>query len=102
MDAMGHPSSRRDFLKIASAGSAARAAGCAPDALEPAREARLTGRVVLPDDPGYEDARESYNGRFSKHPLAIAFCQDTSDVVNAIRWANARGVPVRPRSGRHS
>lgn len=98
--------SRRHFLKLAGAGSAAFAAGCAPGALEPALEpaskARLTGRVVLPGDPGYEDARESYNGRFSRHPLAIAFCQDPGDVVNAIRWANARGVPLQPRSGRHS
>ncbi|KYF52005.1 hypothetical protein BE04_18530, partial [Sorangium cellulosum] len=63
---------------------------------------RLTGRVVLPGDPGYDDAREVQNARFSRSPRAIVFCQDAQDVVNAIKWATARGAEIRARSGRHS
>ncbi|XXX82805.1 FAD-binding oxidoreductase [Sorangium sp. So ce134] len=63
---------------------------------------RLTGRVVLPGDPGYDDAREVHNARFSRSPRAIVFCQDAQDVVNAVRWATARGAEIRARSGRHS
>ncbi|WP_438016556.1 FAD-binding oxidoreductase [Sorangium sp. So ce315] len=62
---------------------------------------RLTGRVVLPGDPGYDDAREGYNARFSRHPSAVVFCQDAQDVASAVRWATARGVEIRARSGRH-
>ncbi|WP_437733070.1 FAD-binding oxidoreductase [Sorangium sp. So ce1335] len=62
---------------------------------------RLTGRVVLPGDPGYDDAREVYNARFSRRPAAIVFCQDAQDVANAVRWATARGAEIRARSGRH-
>ncbi|MRG96711.1 FAD-binding oxidoreductase [Polyangium spumosum] len=94
-------SSRRQFLQMAGASGAALAAGLEPGAAGAVQGERLTGRVVVPGDLGYEDARESYNGRFSRHPLAIVFCQNVNDVVNAIRWARARGVPVRPRSGRH-
>lgn len=62
---------------------------------------RLTGRVVLPGDPGYDDAREVYNARFSRRPSVIVFCQDAQDVANAVRCAAARGVEIRARSGRH-
>ncbi|WP_437876064.1 FAD-binding oxidoreductase [Sorangium sp. So ce513] len=62
---------------------------------------RLTGRVVLPGDPGYDDAREVYNARFSRRPSAVVFCQDAQDVANAVRCATARGVEIRARSGRH-
>ncbi|WP_437957130.1 FAD-binding oxidoreductase [Sorangium sp. So ce119] len=64
-------------------------------------EPRLTGRVVLPGDTGYDDAREVYNARFSRRPSAIVFCQDAQDVANAVRWAAARDAEIRARSGRH-
>ncbi|MGK3988109.1 FAD-binding oxidoreductase [Sorangium sp. So ce136] len=64
-------------------------------------EPRLTGRIVLPNDPGYDDAREVYNARFSRRPGAIVFCQEAQDVVNTVRWATARGAEIRARSGRH-
>ena len=35
-------------------------------------------------------------------PRAIVFCGNDGDVANAIRWARENGVPLRPRSGRHS
>ncbi|MGK4000996.1 FAD-binding oxidoreductase [Sorangium sp. So ce1036] len=67
----------------------------------PRPEPRLTGRVVLPGDPGYDDAREVHNARISRNPGAIVFCQDAGDAANAVRWAAARGVEIRARSGRH-
>jgi FAD/FMN-containing dehydrogenase len=63
---------------------------------------RLTGRVVLPGDPGYDEARTNFNLRFDVRPLVIVFCQTTCDVANAVRWARAHDVPVSVRSGRHS
>ena len=58
--------------------------------------------MVRPGDPDYDDARADYNARFSLHPSAIVFCANDADVANAIRWARENGVPLRPRSGRHS
>lgn len=63
---------------------------------------RLTGRVVLPGDPGWDDARKAFNQRFDVQPKAVVYCQSTNDVVNAVRWARANGVPFRARSGRHN
>lgn len=36
---------------------------------------KLTGRIVFPDDPGYDNARMDYNTRFSKYPCAIVFAK---------------------------
>lgn len=67
-----------------------------------AGEPVLTGDVVWPTDPRYDEARQDYNTRFDVHPRVIVFCHDAQDVRNAVRWAVFHGVPVRPRCGRHS
>lgn len=61
----------------------------------------LTGDIVRPGDPGYEEARLGYNRLFAHAPAAIVFCADTHDVVNALNWARRTNTPVRVRSGRH-
>ncbi|VBB04991.1 Hypothetical protein LUCI_0197 [Lucifera butyrica] len=63
---------------------------------------RLTGRIVFPDDPGYEKARMDFNTRFSKYPRVIVFCQRVQDVINAVKWARENDTPIRARCGRHS
>lgn len=63
---------------------------------------RLTGRVVLPEDPQYASARQVFNTFFNKYPLIIVFAQNAKDVSNAIRWARCRDIPIRLRSGRHN
>ena len=65
-------------------------------------ETTLTGRVVYPGDPGWDDARKDFNQRFDVQPRAVVYCQDVTDVANAIRWAREHHVPLRARSGRHS
>jgi FAD/FMN-containing dehydrogenase len=62
----------------------------------------LTGEVIRPGDPGYEQARLGYNRLYQRYPQAIVFCQETADVANAVRWARAAGIALRARSGRHS
>ncbi|KQL45284.1 dehydrogenase [Brevibacillus choshinensis] len=63
---------------------------------------RLTGRIVVPGDPAYNQARMEFNKRISKFPRVIVFCKRTQDVVNAVKWARENRVPIRVRSGRHS
>jgi FAD/FMN-containing dehydrogenase len=67
-----------------------------------AQSVGLTGRVIWPQDPAYEEARQSFNARFSRFPAAIVVCDNTSDVRNAVRWARQEGIPLRARSGGHS
>ncbi|HVT11912.1 MAG TPA: FAD-binding oxidoreductase [Fimbriimonadaceae bacterium] len=66
---------------------------------------QLTGRVIHQTDPGYVDAHLGFAIRFdydANKPTAIVFCQNTQDVVNAVKWARENKVRVRLRSGRHS
>jgi FAD/FMN-containing dehydrogenase len=67
-----------------------------------ARSAALTGRIIWPQDPNYDEARQSFNARFSRFPAAVVVCDNTEDVENAVRWARQEGMPVRARSGGHS
>ena len=34
----------------------------------------LTGNVVVPGDPEYEQARQEYNKAINKYPAAIVYC----------------------------
>lgn len=71
-----------------------------PEAL-PGEGTALTGRIVVPGDDDYDDARHVWNPRFSKFPMAIVYCQETQDVVNAVTWARENDVAFRIRSGGH-
>ncbi|MES1041176.1 FAD-binding oxidoreductase [Peribacillus simplex] len=64
--------------------------------------AKLTGRVVTPNDAEYEHARINNNLSFSKFPKVIVFCQNSNDVLNSLKWARENHTPFRVRSGRHS
>lgn len=37
------------------------------------KEPELTGRIVLPNDPLYNSARQEFNTFFNKFPLVIVF-----------------------------
>src|SRR5215204_1426112 len=67
-----------------------------------AQVAALTGLIIWPQDPSYDEARQSFNARFSHFPAAIVVCDNTDVVRNAVRWARQEGVPLRARSGGHS
>lgn len=67
--------------------------------------AGLTGRVLKRGDHGWSAARQSFNARFDPkqiEPKLIVFVQNTTDVVNAVKWAREHKVEFRIRSGRHS
>lgn len=65
---------------------------------------RLTGRVVLPTDPGFEKARlvSNYYTSKNKQPNAIVYCQCAQDVQNAVKWARCNSLNVHVRSGGHN
>jgi len=63
---------------------------------------RLGGRVFLPTDAGYDDAREIFNVMHDKRPAVVARCASTDDVVACVDVARRNGVLVAVRSGGHS
>ncbi|GAA1663071.1 FAD-binding oxidoreductase [Kribbella yunnanensis] len=64
--------------------------------------AQLRGELLVPGDPGYEDARHVYNGMIDRRPAVIARCRGVADVVHSVRFAVEHSLPVAIRGGGHS
>lgn len=62
----------------------------------------LTGRIVIPADPFYNEARQDYNRAIQQYPLIIDYCRDKRDVANAVIWSRKYHVPLRIRNGGHN
>jgi FAD/FMN-containing dehydrogenase len=62
----------------------------------------LPSTALLQDDPGYDEARISFNGILDRRPTAIVSCASTADVVEAVQAARAAGLPIAIRGGGHS
>ncbi len=67
----------------------------------PTDVAGIPGRVLLPDDSGYDEARRSWNRLFSHRPAAIVYPGSAEEVVDAVAWARGAGVALRIRGGGH-
>ena len=64
--------------------------------------AALRGDLIVPGDPGYDEARAVYNAMIDKRPAAIARCRDTADVITCVRFARRHGAEIAVRGGGHS
>ena len=64
--------------------------------------AALHGRLYLPGDRDYDEARAVWNGMHDRRPAAIAHCTSTADVVAAVNHARTHGLTVAVRGGGHS
>jgi len=62
----------------------------------------VKGRVILPSDPSYDEARRVWNGMIDKRPLAIVKCKDEEDVVNTVNYARENSLLLAIRGGGHS
>jgi len=60
------------------------------------------GELILPDDPGYDEARAVYNGMIDRRPRLIARCADAADVIAALRLARESACPLAVRGGGHN
>lgn len=63
---------------------------------------KLTGMLVYPNDPEYQQARMNWNPFTNAFPIVFVFAQNVEDVSNAVKWARENKVPIRIRSGRHA
>ena len=71
------------------------------DAVEAVR-AQFSGRLLGPDDERYDETRAVHNGSIDKRPALIACCQNTADVVDAVRLARSEGLEISVRGGGHN
>ncbi|OBI80824.1 oxidoreductase [Mycobacterium asiaticum] len=63
---------------------------------------RLGGDVILPDDPGYDEARALHNAMIDKRPAVIARCGSAGDVASALEFARTSNLEVAVRGGGHN
>lgn len=64
--------------------------------------AALRGTVLTPADEAYDRTRQIYNAMIDRRPAVIARCAGAADVVAALAFARAEGLPVSVRGGGHN
>jgi FAD binding domain/Berberine and berberine like len=64
--------------------------------------AKVTGRVVAPADPAYDQARTIFYGGFDRRPSLIVQAADAADVARVVALARETGLELAVRSGGHS
>jgi FAD/FMN-containing dehydrogenase len=62
----------------------------------------LHGRLILPDDADYDDARAIYNGMIDKRPRLIAQCANVADVIAAVAFSRQQRLDTAIRGGGHN
>jgi FAD/FMN-containing dehydrogenase len=65
-------------------------------------DSRFAGELIRPDDPGYDEARQLFNGSIDKRPALIARCTGREDVQAALAHAREHDLVVAVRGGGHS
>ena len=63
---------------------------------------QVVGRIVLPQDPSYNNDRQPFMCAFHHFPQIIVYCTGNSDVLACIRFASEVGLKVTCRAGGHS
>ena len=111
--------SRRDLIKgtaaisslavlgtsaVAKAEDSANAAAVATARPKPFAELseRMRGKVIGPNHARYDAARKIFNDMIDRRPLAIAKCKGAADVMQVIRYARERDLPISVRGGGHN
>lgn len=64
--------------------------------------ASLRGLLVLPNEPGYDEARKIHNSMIDKHPALIVRCAGVADVTASVQFARKNDLPVSVRGGGHN
>jgi len=61
-----------------------------------------TESLLLPHDPGWNEARRAWNLAVDQRPVAVALPESAEDVAAVVRWARSRGLRVAPQGTGHN
>jgi FAD/FMN-containing dehydrogenase len=62
----------------------------------------VTGRVVPPGDPDWDEARQAFDVLADLQPEAVAFPIDEADVVAVVNYAREQGLQIAPQATGHN
>jgi FAD/FMN-containing dehydrogenase len=68
----------------------------------PELRAAINGRVIGPEDAGYDEARTVFAGGIDRRPAVIVRAADANDVAFVVGLARETGLEFAVRSGGHS
>ena len=63
---------------------------------------RLGGSLITPGNERYDDARKVFNDMIDRRPAAIARCSGAADVMDVVKYAREKDIPVTVRGGGHN
>jgi FAD/FMN-containing dehydrogenase len=64
--------------------------------------AAMTGPVIGPADPDYDEARRVWNAGIDRRPAVIARCASAADAAAAVTFAAGHDLEITVRGGAHS
>src|SRR5215831_13465004 len=64
--------------------------------------ATISGETLSPVDAAYDAVRQVHNGMIDKRPAVIVRCQNTADVVDAVKFAREHELEISVRGGGHN
>lgn len=63
---------------------------------------RIRGKVIAPNHVRYDAARKVFNEMIDRRPLAIVKCTGAADVMQVVKYAREKDLPVSVRGGGHN
>lgn len=62
----------------------------------------LRGPVLVPTDPGYDEARTIFNGMFDRRPALIVRATGAADIMDVVRFVRRHELDFSVRGGGHN
>jgi len=58
--------------------------------------------ILMPGDPGWDDARQAWSLAVDQHPAAVALPASVQDVADVVRFARRYGLRVAEQGTGHN
>ncbi len=65
-------------------------------------KAKMKGKIILPDDPNYDEVRQIWNAMIDRRPVVIVQCADADDIREALLFARENGLEISVRGAGHN
>ncbi len=62
----------------------------------------INGSVITPEDEEYNTVRKIWNGMIDRKPAVIVRCMNSTDIIEAVKFARKRDLLISVRGGGHN